>query len=144
METNRIKTILVQFTVYFFILLFIYAAISKLMDFSKFQTQLEQVFPSHNYAAIISYTIIILELLIAGLLCYRRTRKTGLVFSLILMIAFTCYIFVILNFKEHIPCSCGGILEKMGWTEHLYFNIASVILASGALLVINKNNLKSY
>ena len=75
METNRIKTILVQFTVYFFILLFIYAAISKLMDFSKFQTQLEQVFPSHNYAAIISYTTIILELLIAGLLCYRRTRK---------------------------------------------------------------------
>ncbi|WP_335673596.1 hypothetical protein [Elizabethkingia meningoseptica] len=33
------------------------------------------------------------------------------------------------------------MLEKMGWTEHLYFNIASVILAGGALLTIyNQQN----
>ena len=43
METNR-KTILVQLQFIFFILLFIYAAISKLMDFSKFQIQLDKCF----------------------------------------------------------------------------------------------------
>jgi hypothetical protein len=35
---------------------------------------------------------------------------------------FTTYIILILNFSSFIPCSCGGILEKLGWTEHLIFN----------------------
>lgn len=138
MKTNRTKTIFVQLTVYFFILLFVYAASSKLMDFQKFQTQLEQVFRSSTYAISISYIVIITELLIVGFLCYKKTRKTGLYFSLALMIVFTGYVFIILNFRDHLPCSCGGILEKMGWTEHLYFNITSVILAGGALLALYK------
>lgn len=45
------------------------------------------------------------------------------------MAMFTTYIFIILNFSTFVPCSCGGILEKMGWTEHLIFNISFLLLA---------------
>jgi hypothetical protein len=45
------------------------------------------------------------------------------------MTMFSGYIIAILNFSDYVPCSCGGILEKLGWTEHLAFNIAFMVLA---------------
>lgn len=35
---------------------------------------------------------------------------------------------------HNIPCSCGGILESLGWREHLYFNLAFIALAVLALI----------
>ena len=45
--------------------------------------------------------------------------------------------FIILNFIPDIPCSCGGVLEKMSWNEHLIFNIAFVVLGLVAILLQN-------
>ncbi|UCA61748.1 hypothetical protein KB553_09500 [Chryseobacterium rhizoplanae] len=136
MKTNRAKTIFLQSTVYFLIFLFIYAAFSKLMDFEAFQVQLAQSPLLSAYAGIISYAVIILELIIAGLLYLSKTRLIGLYASFGLMISFTVYIYLILNFSDFVPCSCGGILEKMGWTEHLIFNIVWVIFALVSILIM--------
>jgi hypothetical protein len=59
---------------------------------------------------------------------YPKDRLIALYGSLYLMIGFSVYIYLILNYSDFIPCSCGGILEKLGWTEHLIFNISCVIL----------------
>lgn len=56
---------------------------------------------------------------------------------------FTAYIIVILNYSSFVPCSCGGILEEMGWKEHLIFNIAFTILAAIASVVIATNKSKT-
>ncbi|WP_312067579.1 MauE/DoxX family redox-associated membrane protein [Empedobacter sp.] len=114
---------------YLFIVLFIYAAVSKLMDFETFQTQLGQSPLLASYAIPISYGIIAIELVTAVLLMFERTRKLALQISLFLMVMFTTYIIIILHFTAFTPCSCGGVLEKMGWTEHLIFNIVFVGLA---------------
>ncbi|MDR6919500.1 hypothetical protein J2Y40_000330 [Chryseobacterium sp. 2987] len=50
------------------------------------------------------------------------------------MSAFTIYIYIILNYSDFVPCSCGGILEKLGWWEHLLFNIVIVILVFSAIV----------
>ncbi len=42
---------------------------------------------------------------------------------------------MILNYSEFIPCSCGGILEKMDWKTHLIFNIATVIVAAFTIVL---------
>src|SRR5690606_14703009 len=49
------------------------------------------------------------------------------------MVMFTAYIFIILNFSDFVPCSCGGVLEKMSWTQHLIFNVVFIILAGVAV-----------
>lgn len=56
------------------------------------------------------------------------------------MFLFTVYIFMILNFTSFIPCSCGGVLEKLGWTEHLIFNAVFVIM--GLIAISLKSGLK--
>ena len=118
----------------FFIILFIYAAASKMLDFENFQVQLAQSPLLSAYAGFVSYGVIILELVIVGLLCFHASRLLGLYASFAIMIAFTVYIFLILNYSDFVPCSCGGILEKMGWTEHLIFNIGCVVMAGLAII----------
>ena len=86
----------------------------------------------------IAPAVITLELLLALLLCFKATRLTGLYASFFLMIAFTVYIYLILNYSDFVPCSCGGIIEKLGWTEHLVFNIAFATLALIALVLTEK------
>ncbi|SEJ13718.1 Methylamine utilisation protein MauE [Myroides marinus] len=135
---------------YFFVLLFVYAAISKLITFDTFQVQLTQSPLLSAYASIIAYLVIIVELVIALLLTLKQTKTVGLYLSYGLMVAFTIYIYLILNYSDFIPCSCGGILEKMGWREHLWFNIIVCILGLLAIYfqendkVNNKTNKKRF
>lgn len=120
-----------DYSAYFFILLFCYASISKIFDFENFQIQLAQSPLLSAYAGLISHGVIIFELAICVLLAVPATRAAGMLCSFSLMTAFTIYIVLILKFSDFIPCSCGGILEKLGWTEHLVFNTACVLI-SGA------------
>lgn len=136
---KKIISYLPHATAYFFVLLFCYAAVSKMLDFENFQVQISQSPLLSAYAGFVSYAVIAAELVIAGLLLWDRTRLAGLYASFTLMVAFTVYIYLILNFSDFVPCSCGGILEKMGWTEHLIFNIGCVVLAAAGALVLEKD-----
>jgi hypothetical protein len=111
------------------VLLFVYAALSKLFTFSDFGQQLHnQSFPSW-LADFLLYFLIPVEIIIALLLCFKRTMLLGLLSSSALMLAFTGYIaMVMLHFWDRVPCSCGGILNQMGWTTHLIFNSFFLIL----------------
>lgn len=119
---------------YFFVLLFCYAAVSKILDFENFQVQLAQSPLLSAYAGIVSYSVITLELLISFLLLFNQSRIIGLYASTALMSAFSIYIYLILNYSDFVPCSCGGILQKLGWTEHLIFNIISVVAGNIAVV----------
>lgn len=134
-KMKRISTYISPVTAYLFILLFVYAAMSKLLEFGDFQTQLGQSPLLGAFAVPVSYGVIITELLISVLLAVEKTRKAALYMAFTLMVMFTAYIVIILNFTPFTPCSCGGVLESLGWTEHLIFNIAFILLAFLALLI---------
>ncbi|WP_312508862.1 MauE/DoxX family redox-associated membrane protein [Chryseobacterium culicis] len=121
-------------------LLFMYAAMSKMLDFENFQVQLAQSPLLSAYAGFVSYAVITIEILVSVALCLKSFRYVALFASLALMVAFTVYIYLILNYSEFIPCSCGGILEKLGWKEHLIFNIFFVVLTSVAIFFLAKYN----
>ncbi|UFH36530.1 DoxX family protein [Flavobacterium acetivorans] len=130
------KRIIVEIICLLYILLFVYAAVSKLLDFENFQVQLGQSPLLSAFAGWVSWGVVIVELVIALLLVFPRFRLVGLFAAFSLMVMFTTYIFIILNYSSFVPCSCGGILEKMGWTEHLIFNIVFVILAAAGILIL--------
>lgn len=127
--------------IYLFIILFVYAAVSKLIDFENFKVQVAQSPLLSAFATAIAYAVVIGELIIAVLLCYSKTRTWGLYLFLGFMTAFTVYIYLILNYSPFVPCSCGGVLEKMGWTEHLWFN--GVICTITILIIITDSNRNS-
>jgi hypothetical protein len=133
------KSIGVDFICGLFMLLFVYAACSKLLDYQKFVVQLDKSPMLAPYAHLVSWAIPSLELSIAGLLLFKRFQQLALYAAFSLMVIFSAYIVVILNLSEYIPCSCGGILENMNWTQHLYFNLAFVLLGVIGVLVYPKS-----
>lgn len=110
--------------------LFLYAAYSKLADYDQSKaTMLKQVFPK-SISLILAWALPATELITTALLCIRETRLKGLYASLFLLSVFTIYIAIAMNGAfSKIPCSCGGILQKMNYKTHILFNISFILLA---------------
>jgi len=118
------------------IVLFIYAATSKLWDFGQFKVQLGQSPVLTAYADGLAWMVPGVEYLLALLLLFNGTRLAAFYSSLALMVMFTTYILLVLNFSDYIPCSCGGVLEDLGWTEHIVFNLFFVAQAIIGIILL--------
>ena len=117
------------------VFLFVYAAVSKLANWTTFVSDMNnQPFPSF-VKPILVWAVPLTELAIVALLIFDTTRLAGLYASLVLMIAFTFYTAVVLlHFFTYIPCSCGGIIKNLSWGQHLVFNLFFVLMAFIAIL----------
>jgi putative oxidoreductase len=111
------------------VLLFVYAAASKLLFIKGFTNQmLNQPLPVWLSRSLV-WMLPAAELYTAGLLAFRTTRRTGLYMSLGLMMAFTGYVMLVLSKAfERIPCSCGGIISQFSWPAHLALNLVTLML----------------
>lgn len=111
------------------VLLFSYTAISKLTAYETFVRQLSKSPYVEQYASTIAWLIPVTECLIALLLLIKATRLIALFAAFALMLLFTVYIYAMLHYSYYIPCSCGGVLANMSWTQHFWFNVAFTLLA---------------
>jgi len=121
------------------ILLFAYAAISKLIDRQHFQAVLAQMLLIKNVADFISVALPIAELVVCALLFMPGTRLLGLYASIGLLVSFTIYIGSMIGFAPKLPCNCGGVLEQMSWTQHLVFNLVFISLSAIAIKIYQSN-----
>src|SRR6185312_12704137 len=100
----KVRGYILEAARFLLILLWVYAASSKLMDFTLFRVQIEKqpLFPWIKHAVI--YGLPPAELIVALLLLFMRTYKSGLYASFILLAAFTLYVgLVLLNTFGRIP-----------------------------------------
>lgn len=134
------KKNLVVAIVILYILLFVYTGTSKLMHLGVFELRLERMPYIAPYAQVISWGVPFLELVIAGLLLIPKFRILGLYTSLFLLVIFTIYIIAVLQFSDHIPCSCGGVISAFRWDDHILFNVIFITLALGAI-ALSKNSI---
>lgn len=130
------RAIIIEIIAFLFVLLFLYAAMNKLMDYQKFTVQIGQSPLLTGFGGSIPWMVISIEVLISVLLIVPRFRLIGFFAAFSLMTMFTTYIWAILNFGKNIPCSCGGILEKLGWQEHLVFNSVFVVLGIVGIVLL--------
>jgi hypothetical protein len=142
--SNKTKNVIDECIVLLHIVLFTYAAANKILDFVNFQIQLAQSPLLSSFAEWISYLVPALEIIISVALTIRKTRLAALYASFSLMVMFSTYIAIMVNFSPFVPCSCGGILEKMSWNQHLVFNIIFVVLGFIAIVLYPKNHERKY
>lgn len=117
------------------VLLFSYAAISKMLEFHKFMGQLKSSPLLQPVSGVLTWFIPSAELYAVILLLIPSWRRSGLLMSAVLMTVFTLYISVMLVFFDKLPCSCGGVFERMSWNQHLVFNIVFTLLAAAGLFL---------
>ncbi|QIH40297.1 hypothetical protein G7A72_16430 [Flavobacterium sp. Sr18] len=133
--SKPIRTISIEIICMLYVVLFVYASVSKLLDFQNFQVQLGQSPLLSAFADWISFLIPIVELVICVLIIIPRFRGIGLFAAYGLMVLFTAYIFIVLHYTAFVPCSCGGVLEELNWTQHLIFNAVFIVLAVLAIVL---------
>lgn len=129
------KETLVEIIAIWFIVLFMYTAISKLLDYAVFKEQIALSPLLEPVASWISWTVPISELAVAVLLFIPAWRRKGMYGALILMVGFTIYVAALIAFDDNLPCSCGGIIELLSWRGHLIFNGLCCLLAATAILL---------
>lgn len=129
-----IRKFIIEAVSFLLIVLFIYAAVSKILDFSNFRVQLGKSPILDLFASTIAVVVPTIEILISFILIFKKTRKLGLYASFALLMMFTFYLIVILNYSYYIPCSCGGILQGLSWRAHILFN--SLFIGATALAIL--------
>lgn len=117
------SSVLVEIASYSLILLFLYAAINKLVIFEEFQQQMTQspLLP-RQLIPFLAVFVPLSEIVIAWMLVFDKTKQLGFYLSFSLMFIFTMYLVILVSAAEKVPCSCGGILDDMGYPEHIIFN----------------------
>lgn len=125
------------------IFLWIYAALSKLLDYSKFLLQLKlQSIPEWS-VGVLSWLLPCIEFIVLILLLLRKGIRWGLYLSSILLLIFTGYIGLVLAgvLSKH-ACACGGILTHIGFRGHLLFNLVFLGLSVAGIILYRKDKLK--
>jgi len=126
------------------ILLFVYAAVTKLMEYNRFHLSVEKEPLIGSFANFITWLVPAIELFISYLLFRPETRKLGLKAAFSLMSVFTLYVAYILLFVPIRPCGCGGVIQKLSWPQHLVFNIFFTVIALLGIILFDKPALRSY
>ena len=105
------------------VFLFIYTALSKYIDFQTFTNALHKSPLLSNYAIAVGYLLPALELATVILIIIPKTRLLGFYSALSLLTIFTIYLIYMIKFTPKLPCTCGGVISQLSWTQHIYFNL---------------------
>jgi hypothetical protein len=119
--------------------LFLYTAYAKIVDHDRFLRGLTRVHIINGFAVFISFAVPTIEIFVALLLLIPQTVKSGLYSFILVMISFTIYIASAMMWENNLPCHCGGAIEKLSWSQHIWFNLAFILSAIVALR-LNKLN----
>lgn len=125
-----------------FILLFLYTAINKFIAIKDLKIVLKDYPLIGGLSEVIAWALPITEIAISALLFTPRTKLLGLYCSLILMSLFTLYLVYMLIYAPKLPCTCGGMLRKLSWSQHLIFNSIFILLAIIGIRINNNNRIK--
>lgn len=121
------------------VLLFVYTATAKFINFSGNLHDMQKQPFQGWFARLLAFGLPPLEIITAILIIFDPTRRIGLYVYLSLMIAFTGYIAAIkLHFFAAVPCSCGGVIKYLSWTQHFFFNLFFIAFSLAALWLHKK------
>src|ERR1700722_15278031 len=125
------------------ILLFLYASVSKFLDFKRFIDEMNNQPLPNSWTPFLVWGIPFLEVAISAALIFEYTRLLAFYASLILMTLFTIYAPLILtHFFPYVPCSCGGVIRKLTWPQHLALNLIYVALSVLGLVLQRRQSFK--
>lgn len=126
------------------ILLFLYASLSKFLDFKTFTGEMNNQPLPNSWTPFLVWFIPCTEIAISLALLFEYTRLLGLYASLILMSLFTVYtVIILLHFFSYVPCSCGGVIKRLTWRQHLVFNLFFVALSVLGIILQRRKHFKS-
>lgn len=120
-------------------ILFAMAAGTKVMKYATYRSYLHSSgLMGEGTALWVSIGLPLLELAVAALLPWPKTRRVGLVLSITLLPFYQYYIHYTINKAAFLPCGCLGALP-ITWEQHYILNITVLAVALVALQLTRKS-----
>lgn len=137
------KTALTEICIALLILLFAYTAASKFIDYNTFVLQMQRApLPAMKMVApILGWLMPTIEMVIVIGLLITRFQLKALYASVILLALFEIYITGMLLSGQHLPCTCGGVVSRMTWKQHVVFNALFIFIGLMAIIQTKKISL---
>ena len=122
--------------VYIIALFFAYSFSIKILDFNNFEIKLIQSeLINNDWTTVIGYSVLLIEFSIVILLFFNIKRKETLLGSFLFLILLTAYLLALNEFSLFNGCSCGGVFDKLTYSEHLFVNFLFIAINFIALLL---------
>lgn len=134
----RHREVITDIAIYLFVILFMYTAASKFLTIKSFASTLAKSPLIGSYSLIVAWAIPTVEVFISLLLIIPSAKKIGLYASFLLMVLFTVYLMYMVFSGSELPCHCGGVISRMTWQQHIWFNLGFVALGITALITNKK------
>ena len=124
------------------ILLFTYTAVSKFLDHYRFvfQMRLAPLPLMKSLAPVLGWLMPAMESLTVLGLLIPVYRLKALYASVILLCSFEIYITGMLLSGLELPCTCGGIISRMSWGQHLVFNAVFIGIGFMAISCLRRSS----
>jgi len=141
------KNILTRSYGLFLLLLFVYTATSKALNYDTFvfQMHLAPVPLMKVLSPFLGWSIPLIEfaITIALALGFLNPAINIKAFqaSVSLLTVFEMYIAAMLLSGSQLPCTCGGIISMMGWKQHLIFNGVLIVFGVISIIYLKKKSM---
>ncbi|WP_369411481.1 MauE/DoxX family redox-associated membrane protein [Longitalea luteola] len=137
-KSNVNKTV-IETIVFLYAILFLYSGISKLTEFNVFKQQLSESPILGPISSLVAVALPWIEFLIVIMLIIPKWRLKGFYAALVLMASFTLYIILLLSISDKLPCSCGGVLSELSWTQHIVLNGIYILICVIGIILQRKH-----
>lgn len=119
-------------------LILLYMIVNRLTDWAKFQTFLQQI-PFHkSFPDFMIWVLTGLKLCVAVIFLHTTWRLWIYYISISLLMLFSLYILLTLNFHHTFWLSCESFPKVPGWEGHLLWNTGSIFLAGIGAAILNQ------
>jgi len=133
------KRIIIEIISALLAILFLYAALSKILEYNAFILVIKKIPFLTHFATIAALLIPVTEITIAILLLFIPGAKLpGLYASSALIGLFTLYLIGMIIFLPDLPCNCGGVIKSLTWKQHIFFNLFFLLLSLSGIILYRK------
>jgi len=128
--TMKAKKIIYQIILITLMALWIPISLDKLINFELFRSAMIQQPFSDQLGMYLAYTLPPLELAVGLLFIMPKTRIWAFSLSSLMMLAFVAYVgLAVMKVWGKFPCGCGLVFQQLGWTAHLWLNMAFLVVS---------------
>ncbi len=120
------------------IVLFAYTGLIKLNSHQAFYFQLKRFPWLSATPGLWAWFVPVTELSTVLLLCFTSLRLYGLYAATALLTVFTLFLIIMVWFNKSLPCSCGGVIGRLSWKQHIVFNAFFLLLAVAGIYLHKK------
>jgi uncharacterized membrane protein YphA (DoxX/SURF4 family) len=133
------KQLIIESIIFCIVVLFLYAGGIKLFDYTRFVAQIGKSPLLGDFAIWLAWVVPVTEFIVAVMLMVPRLRLAGMYAAFGMMFSFTLYVAAILSSDHKLPCACGGVLDSLGWRDHLIFNIFFTVLTLAGIALLSSH-----